>query len=162
MPADLDRRGAHAAGTSVHEQALAHRQLALGEQRVVRGREHLGAAAGLGPPEVVGHRHQLPLVDHGELGLAATPDDRQHALGSGGKTFGQTNVTSLRDTLLHPPPLWREGRAPAELAALVRDPVHAGRGVPHGDGAPVLLVPGYLAGDGSMAVMARWLRRIGY
>jgi pimeloyl-ACP methyl ester carboxylesterase len=71
-------------------------------------------------------------------------------------------MTSLRDTLLHPPPLWREGRAPAELAALMRDPVFAGSGVPHGDGAPVLLVPGYLAGDGSMAVMARWLRRIGY
>ena len=51
---------------------------------------------------------------------------------------------------------------PGELAALMRDPVHAGVGVPHGDGAPVLLVPGYLAGDGSMGVMARWLLRIGY
>ncbi|MCW3063866.1 MAG: hypothetical protein JWN32_1038 [Solirubrobacterales bacterium] len=71
-------------------------------------------------------------------------------------------MTSLRELLRSPPPLWREGRAPAELAALMRDPVHAGVGVPHGDGAPVQLVPGYLAGDGSMAVMARWLRRIGY
>jgi pimeloyl-ACP methyl ester carboxylesterase len=34
--------------------------------------------------------------------------------------------------------------------------------VPHGDGAPVLLVPGFLAGDTSLGVMQRWLGRIGY
>jgi pimeloyl-ACP methyl ester carboxylesterase len=71
-----------------------------------------------------------------------------------GKPFGQSGLSV--------PPLWREGRAPGELAALLRDPVFAGRDVPHGDGATVLLVPGYLAGDGSFAVMARWLRGIGY
>jgi len=71
-----------------------------------------------------------------------------------GKPFGQS--------VLSVPPLWREGRAPGELATLLRDPVFAGRDVPHGTGEPVLLVPGYLAGDGSFAVMARWLRRIGY
>ena len=34
-----------------------------------------------------------------------------------------------------------------ELAALLRDPVYRGRGVPRGDGRPVLLIPGFLAGD---------------
>ena len=34
--------------------------------------------------------------------------------------------------------------------------------VPHGDGAPVLLVPGFLAGDATLAVMHGWLRRIGH
>src|SRR4051812_11598277 len=60
------------------------------------------------------------------------------------------------------PPLWRESRAPAELAGLIADPGFAGRELPAGDGAPVLLIPGYLAGDGSLAVMTGWLRRIGY
>ena len=37
-----------------------------------------------------------------------------------------------------------------------------GEGVPRGDGAPVLLIPGFLAGDPSLKTMALWLRRIGY
>ena len=49
-----------------------------------------------------------------------------------------------------------------ELAALVRDPVFRGRGVPRGDGRPVVLIPGFLAGDWTMRVMHEWLRRIGY
>ncbi|HWH30590.1 MAG TPA: alpha/beta fold hydrolase [Mycobacteriales bacterium] len=57
---------------------------------------------------------------------------------------------------------WRELRWQLELARLVADPVWRGHGVPRGDGAPVLLVPGFLAGDSSLSVMARWLRRLGY
>jgi triacylglycerol lipase len=34
--------------------------------------------------------------------------------------------------------------------------------VPRGDGGPVLLIPGFLAGDGSLTVMADWLRRMGH
>ena len=49
-----------------------------------------------------------------------------------------------------------------EHAALRRDPVLRGEGVPAGDGAPVLLVPGFLAGDPSLATMAGWLKRIGH
>lgn len=49
-----------------------------------------------------------------------------------------------------------------ELAALMGDPVLRGRGVPHGDGRSVLLIPGFLSGDWSLVVMANWLRRIGY
>jgi triacylglycerol lipase len=60
------------------------------------------------------------------------------------------------------PPIWREARVGLEVAALVRDPVFRGHGVGDGQGRPVLLIPGFLAGDGSLAIMADWLRRCGY
>lgn len=60
------------------------------------------------------------------------------------------------------PPIWREGLLPAEAATLVLDPVFRGQGVPAGHGRPVLLIPGYLAGDASLTTMARWLQRAGY
>lgn len=59
-------------------------------------------------------------------------------------------------------PIWLEGRVGAERALLVRDPVFKGHGIPRGDGSPVLLIPGFLAGDVSLALMARWLRHVGY
>ena len=40
-----------------------------------------------------------------------------------------------------------EFRWQAELARLLVDPVYRGEGVERGDGMPVLLVPGFLAGD---------------
>lgn len=49
-----------------------------------------------------------------------------------------------------------------EFAALVRDPVFRGRGVPHGDGRPVLLIPGFMAGDWMLRVLDGWLGRVGY
>jgi triacylglycerol lipase len=60
------------------------------------------------------------------------------------------------------PPLWREARVGLEAAALLRDPIFRGDGVGHGRGRPVLLIPGFLAGDGSLAVMSNWLGRCGY
>lgn len=60
------------------------------------------------------------------------------------------------------PPIWREGRVASEYLRLVRDPVFAGKEVPHGDGRPVLLIAGFLAGDSSLNVMSEWLKRIGY
>jgi triacylglycerol lipase len=62
----------------------------------------------------------------------------------------------------HLPPMWREGRVGLEAAALRRSPVWHGEGVPAGDGRPVLLIPGFLAGDGSLATMTQWLRANGY
>lgn len=59
-------------------------------------------------------------------------------------------------------PIWGEARVALEHAALRRHPVFRGDGVPAGDGAPVLLVPGFLAGDLSLGLMAGWLKRIGY
>jgi pimeloyl-ACP methyl ester carboxylesterase len=55
-----------------------------------------------------------------------------------------------------------EIRWQAELARLLADPVFRGQGVPRGDGAPVMLLPGFLAGDGSLLVLRDWLERMGY
>ncbi|MBA3306553.1 MAG: alpha/beta hydrolase [Thermoleophilaceae bacterium] len=60
------------------------------------------------------------------------------------------------------PPLWREARAGLELAALLRDPVFRGEGVSDGRGQPVMLIPGFLAGDDSLRLMARWLKGTGH
>jgi len=40
--------------------------------------------------------------------------------------------------------------------------VFRGQGIPHGDGAPAILIPGFMAGDSSLKVMRGWLQRIGY
>src|SRR3954454_19336918 len=56
----------------------------------------------------------------------------------------------------------QELRWQAELARLLVDPVYRGEGVPRGDGGPVLLIPGFLAGDNSLTILAGWLRRIGH
>jgi triacylglycerol lipase len=60
------------------------------------------------------------------------------------------------------PPLWREARLGLEAAALLRDPVLRGQGLRDGRGRPVLLIPGFLAGDASLGPMAGWLKRAGY
>src|SRR4051795_11718920 len=64
--------------------------------------------------------------------------------------------------LPHFPPLWRETFAGVEAAALRRSSVWRGGGVPAGDGRPVLLIPGFMAGDGTLATMTQWLRQNGY
>lgn len=64
--------------------------------------------------------------------------------------------------LPHFPPLWRESFAGVEAAALRRSSVWRGGGVPRGEDRPVLLIPGFLAGDGSLATMTQWLRQNGY
>jgi pimeloyl-ACP methyl ester carboxylesterase len=48
------------------------------------------------------------------------------------------------------------------LTRLLVDPVFLGGGVERGDGRPVLLMPGLLAGDQTLSVLAAWLWRIGY
>jgi pimeloyl-ACP methyl ester carboxylesterase len=69
----------------------------------------------------------------------------------------------MRVPLPHlPPPLWRESRVPIEAAALLRDPIYRGVGVPSAAGQPVLLMPGFLAGDDSLGFMTGWLRRTGH
>jgi triacylglycerol lipase len=66
------------------------------------------------------------------------------------------------------PPLWwgrplAEWRATLELGRLLVDPVYVARsGVERGDGRPVVLMPGFLAGDRTLSVMAGWLRRLDY
>jgi triacylglycerol lipase len=58
--------------------------------------------------------------------------------------------------------MWRETRIGLEAAALRRSPVFRGLGLPPGDRRPVLLIPGFMAGDASLGTMAQWLRRAGY
>ena len=60
------------------------------------------------------------------------------------------------------PPMWLEGRLASEYVNLIRDPVYYGRGFPRGDGRPVLLIPGFLAGDQTLLTMEAWLRRMDY
>jgi triacylglycerol lipase len=69
---------------------------------------------------------------------------------------------SLMPALPRIPPLWRESRIGLEAAALRRSPVYDGLGVPPGEHRPVLLIPGFMAGDLSLGTMAGWLRRTGY
>jgi len=60
------------------------------------------------------------------------------------------------------PPVWLESRLPLESLRLRRHPVFAGDGLPRGDGRPVLLIPGFMAGDRSVATMRDWLVRLGH
>src|SRR5229473_1462680 len=72
-------------------------------------------------------------------------------------------VRSDAPTTYHPVPMrLPDPLALRELSSLLRDPVFRGRGVPHGDGRPVLLVPGFLSGDWALTVLRNWLERIGY
>ncbi len=59
-------------------------------------------------------------------------------------------------------PLWREAKWPVEWMRLRVSRVFVGCGVPRGHGEPVLLIPGFMAGDGLMLELHRWLKRIGY
>ena len=59
-------------------------------------------------------------------------------------------------------PLRDELTAPTEYLRLRRSAVFSGEGVAPGDGRPVLLLPAFMADDGSLAVLRGWLRRAGY
>ena len=60
------------------------------------------------------------------------------------------------------PPIWRESRFGLEWAGLQRSDVFRGVGVPEGDGRGVMLIPGFLAGDGSLGDDDAWLRGAGW
>ena len=59
-------------------------------------------------------------------------------------------------------PLWREAFTWVEYAQLKVAGVYYGMGIPHGKGAPVIVVPGFLACDMYLLEMRLWLNRIGY
>ncbi len=59
-------------------------------------------------------------------------------------------------------PIWSELLAPVELGFLWMSPVFRGYGIPHGDGAAVVVVPGFLGTDLYLGQFRSWLRRIGY
>ncbi len=53
-------------------------------------------------------------------------------------------------------------RMGAEALSLLTSPLFRGQEVPRGAGRPVMLVPGFMAGDNSLAVLNGWLRRQGF
>jgi pimeloyl-ACP methyl ester carboxylesterase len=57
---------------------------------------------------------------------------------------------------------WHELLAPVEWLRLRASPVYRGTGVSPGDGAPVLLVHGFLTRGAYLRPFRSWLRRIGY
>jgi pimeloyl-ACP methyl ester carboxylesterase len=56
----------------------------------------------------------------------------------------------------------QELRWQGEAARLLAHPVFYGLGVPRGDGRPVVLLPGFLAGDYTLFAIAGWLMRLGH
>ncbi len=59
-------------------------------------------------------------------------------------------------------PLWREALTGVDWLRLRTRPVYYGVGVPKGDGAAVITVPGFLGHDVYLREMNFWLKRIGY
>jgi len=59
-------------------------------------------------------------------------------------------------------PIWSELLAGVELGFLWISPVFLGYGIPRGDSAGVVLVPGFLGTDLYLTQFRTWLRRIGY
>ena len=58
--------------------------------------------------------------------------------------------------------IWTEALFPAELLLLHVSPVYYGFGAPKGDGAAVVLIPGFLCPDAYLVPLSSWLGRIGY
>ena len=82
---------------------------------------------------------------------------------SGGAEDGERFVfgdEAIRERWLGRP--LAETRWTLELGRMLADPVWRSVGVPRGDGRPVVLMPGFLAGDQTLLVIAAWLRRLGY
>ena len=79
------------------------------------------------------------------------------ALRGGGDPFAEDPSITPANT-----PLWRESLFAFDWLALHTSPVFLGCGVPRGHGEPVVLVPGFLATDGSLAELHGWLAWIGY
>jgi pimeloyl-ACP methyl ester carboxylesterase len=58
--------------------------------------------------------------------------------------------------------MWLEGRFYLEFLRLIRHPVFRGVDVPPGLRRPVILIPGFLAGDWTLRTQHDWLKRVGY
>jgi triacylglycerol lipase len=75
---------------------------------------------------------------------------------------------ATRESFVVPPPpvapLWGELRYGGELARLLAGQALSGQVLrrPRADAQPVLLIPGFMAGDSSLAVMRSWLRGRGH
>ncbi len=61
-----------------------------------------------------------------------------------------------------PLPIWQELLVGVEMVYLRVSPVYWGFGVPRGDGAGVVVIPGFLGTDLYLTEFRAWLNRIGY
>jgi pimeloyl-ACP methyl ester carboxylesterase len=62
----------------------------------------------------------------------------------------------------HTLPIWFESLVGVDWTMLHLAPVYYGWGVEHGDGSPVVVVPGFLGSDVYLYELYLWLNRIGY
>ncbi len=75
---------------------------------------------------------------------------------------------STHQPLFHPHqsavkiPLWREIFLLRELLKLRTHPIFQGHGIPAGDGAAVITIPGFLCSDSYTNYLTKWLAKIGY
>ncbi len=105
-----------------------------------------------------GERDWAGLQDTGGIGLQLVQHSSDVIVPE-----GETLADRMRDEKLPPrPTLWSELLAGLDWLALKASPVYYGLGVPHGAGAPVILVPGFLGSDRSLLEMHLWLGRLGY
>ena len=58
--------------------------------------------------------------------------------------------------------IWKEALFGADILLLHASPTYYGLGVPHGDGAGVVVIPGFLGTDLYLTHLQSWLERIGY
>ncbi len=59
-------------------------------------------------------------------------------------------------------PLWREAFLGMDWIALRMSPVFRGVGIPRGDGAAAIVIPGFMGSDQYLSDMNAWLKRINY
>jgi triacylglycerol lipase len=67
-----------------------------------------------------------------------------------------------KETRSHALPIWFESLVGVDWTLLHLSPVYYGFGVPKGDGAPTVVVPGFLGSDIYLYELYLWLSRIGY
>lgn len=77
-------------------------------------------------------------------------------------TDAQFILRFLKHTALHHPHLINERGVASEFWNFIHSETHRGIGVPHGNGEPVLTIPGAASGDWILAPMNNYLRTIGY
>ena len=88
-----------------------------------------------------------------QVGISVSPPRRSE---------GGIAVALLEEPQLVYLPLWREAFCWIEGVRLKASPVYYGYGVPQGNGAPVIVVPGLLMCDIYLLEMRLWLGRMGY
>lgn len=96
--------------------------------------------------------------DNDRLSLVESVSTRHHHP----VTDAQFLLRFLKHTSIHHPHLLDERGVASELWRFMRSDTQRGIGIPHGNGEPVLTIPGAASGDWILAPMNSYLRNIGY